>query len=803
MDVSEFFCTFAPKDKKPTDMKRILITSFVWVVSLMISVAAPVNEQTAKKTAQDFIKRQMPTLTRGEAVELTRAITGIADGDDAGIYVFNSQKGFVVISANDELPAVLAYSNGDIYNAQTAPPAMKEMLEAYHYAATATTITRTSVPTHANISPLIKTTWDQNAPYNLQTPKGSSVEHCPTGCLATALAQIMYYHQYPNYFEWSKMKTSYKSTDTGDEANAVAKLMADVGEKIFMDYGDSESSARFIDACEALRYDYGYSETTEFVERSCYTAQSWDELLYDELAANRPVFMGAQSMSSTGQGGHAFVIDGYEVKNGTGYFHVNWGWGGSSDDYFLISVLNPKYQYTGGHAGSSGYSYSQNAIIGAQPAAKPMEKNTRFHTSFCYIVDDKHTYTRSSSSEDFPKLKLKFSLFNNALPKESRYYECAIAIYKGSELIQILHEKSIKDLNNGNPLDYGRGGQLQVDGITLGKNLSNGIYQIRILSREEGKSDWAWAIEAACRYIEFTINDNTMTTATFGNKEEYESDSDFIINSVDVSGSMKVGEPLTITINVTNNHMPNNAPIFLWGNASISEGANSFQCLGGGGTNLSPGETGDLVLEYTPQRSGDFKFILCGSSSNCNTPLSTFDVSVSGMYFIMELAVENSKPQSDQTNKVDGTTLEGTVKLSNYGSEAYNNNVYVRLYGLDDKDHNKNVSNPAQIAIGETVDIPFSFENLIPNNRYILLITVMDGENKKPLNYIINDNNTFTYYFKYVYQMTAGTGVDILKVDSVDPDVYNMQGVLLGKASELKTLPKGVYIINKKKIINR
>ena len=119
----------------------------------------------------------MPTLTRGEAVELTRAITGIADGDDAGIYVFNSQKGFVVISANDELPAVLAYSNGDIYNAQTAPPAMKEMLEAYHYAATATTITRTSVPTPANISPLIKTTWDQNAPYNPERFQRRTLPH--------------------------------------------------------------------------------------------------------------------------------------------------------------------------------------------------------------------------------------------------------------------------------------------------------------------------------------------------------------------------------------------------------------------------------------------------------------------------------------------------------------------------------------------------------------------------------------------------------------------------------------------------
>ena len=242
-------------------MKRFLLSTLVWVFGLLMAVAAPINEQTAKRAAQDFMKHQLPALTRGETVELSRAITGVADGDDAGIFVFNAQKGFVVISGNDELPTVLAYSNGDAYDAQTAPPAMKAMLEAYHHAAKTTANTRVSVPTHADISPLIKTKWDQDAPYNLQTPKGSSVEHCPTGCLATALAQIMYYHQYPDGFEWSKMKTSYKSTDTGDEVNAVAKLMADVGEKLFMDYGDFESSARFIDACEALRYDYGYSET--------------------------------------------------------------------------------------------------------------------------------------------------------------------------------------------------------------------------------------------------------------------------------------------------------------------------------------------------------------------------------------------------------------------------------------------------------------------------------------------------------------------------------------------------------------
>lgn len=782
-------------------MRKVLLSTVLWLVGIVFAFANPVGEAAALKIADNFMRQQLKAGTRGERVVLTRAESGINETEETGIYVFNSENGFVVISADDAFPAVLAYSTGSPYDASMAPPAMKEMLEAYHHTVTSTVKTRFSVPTRADIAPLIQTQWDQEEPYNLLTPN-----NYPTGCVATATAQIMYYHKWPETFDWDKMKTTYTSTDTGDAVNAVAKLMADVGEKVFMEYGDDESSARFIDACEALRYDFGYSETTEFVERECYTAQAWEELLYNELVAKRPVLFGAQSMPQTGiQGGHAFIIDGYAVKDGTGYFHVNWGWGGSSDDYFLISVLNPKYQYTGGHAGSSGYSYYQYAIIGIQPAASPMEKTTRHAVRYCNIAGDKGSYTRTSTSTDFPSLQINLSVWNHARPEEPRQYDVGIALYKDRERIKILDQCSLKDvLTGGEPLSYNYYIDLTSKFFSLGKDLSNGTYQIRILSRETGKTDWTWAMEAASRYVELTIMDNTMTTATYGNAEEFEdAKNEFTVNSVDVSGSKKVGEPLTLTINVTNKHMPSNSPIFLWGNASLSEGTDKYQLIGGGGTNLDPGETGDLVLEYTPQRGGDFKFILSASSANYDTPLKTFEVSVSGMYLLLEeLTVENSEAQADYTNKVDGTTLKGVAKITNYSSAAYDNLMCVQAHGLDDETY-PTLRESYKIAIGETVDVPFSIENLTPNHRYILLIYGKDGDDIYPVNFILNDDDTFTYYYKYVYLMTESTGLESLKADEPDADVYNMQGVRLGKASELEALPKGIYIINKKKVINK
>ena len=782
-------------------MKKYLLSTYLVLFSFLLTMAAPVDEQSARRIASDFLRSKMPQVTRAASGELSRAITGVADGDSAGIYVFNCDGGFVVISADDELPSVLAYGLKNSYDAQTAPPAMQAMLEAYNHAVNSSVKTRATVPTHADISPLIKTQWNQNTPYNKYCATESG-ETCPTGCVATAVAQIMYYHKWPETFNWDTMKTSYTSEDAGDAVEAVAKLMADVGEKVYMQYGAESSSAHDMDACEALRIRYGYSENTNYIERSCYTAKGWDEVIYNELAANRPVFYGGLSASS-GQGivGHAFILDGYQAKDGVGYFHVNWGWGGSSDDYFLISVLNPEQQYTGGNAGSSGYSFGQSALVGVEKGELSDAKSMRLCLYSCTIKSDKGTYTRNSASENFPAIQLMLGVYNSTLPQEARHYDLAYALYKDNKLVEIIDSISLDKLTESEALNYLYGGTFDSGSFAFGKDLADGTYQLRTLSRETGKSLWQQAMGATCRYIELTINGNQMTTKAYGKFDE-ESVSKFIINSVTVSENCEVGKPITITVNVTDKNKTNNAPLFLYGNASLEQGTDKFQLLTGGGTNLEAGETGDVVLEYTPQRAGNFVFYLSGDRTELTDSLYRFEANVTGVALIMEMEVEGAVVKGAAPCEVPGTALKGKIVLTNYGSEPYNDKVGIlpcELIGNTLNTIGQSVTTDCNIAIGDSQEVSFNFRNLTLNSTYIILVKIPDGDDVKYLNW--EDDGSIKYI--YIFTMIEDTAIKDIQLDSPDADVYDMRGVRLGKASELKSLPKGVYIINKKKVVNK
>lgn len=782
-------------------MKKYLLSTYLVLFSFLLTMAAPVDEQSARRIASDFLRSKMPQVTRAASGELTRAITGVADGDSAGIYVFNCDGGFVVISADDELPSVLAYGLKNSYDAQIAPPAMQAMLEAYNHAVNSSVKTRATVPTHADISPLIKTQWNQNTPYNKYCATESG-ETCPTGCVATATAQIMYYHKWPETFNWDAMKTSYTSEDAGDAVEAVAKLMADVGEKVYMQYGAESSSAHDMDACEALRIRYGYSENTNYIERSCYTAKGWDEVIYNELAANRPVFYGGLSASS-GQGivGHAFILDGYQAKDGVGYFHVNWGWGGSSDDYFLISVLNPEQQYTGGNAGSSGYSFGQSALVGVEKGELSDAKSMRLCLCSCTIKSDKGTYTRNSASENFPAIQLMLGVYNSTLPQEARHYDLAYALYKDNKLVEIIDSISLDKLTESEALNYLYGGTFDTGSFAFGKELADGTYQLRTLSRETGKSLWQQAMGATCRYIELTINGNQMTTKAYGKFDE-ESVSKFIINSVTVSENCEVGKPITITVNVTDKNKTNNAPLFLYGNASLEQGTDKFQLLTGGGTNLEAGETGDVVLEYTPQRAGNFVFYLSGDRTELTDSLYRFEAKVTGVALIMEMEVEGAVVKGAAPCEVPGTALKGKIVLTNYGSEPYNDKVGIlpcELIGNTLNTIGQSVTTDCNIAIGDSQEVSFNFRNLTLNSTYIILVKIPDGDDVKYLNW--EDDGSIKYI--YIFTMIEDTAIKDIQLESPDADVYDMRGVRLGKASELKSLPKGVYIINKKKVVNK
>ena len=787
-------------------MRRLLLTSCLWLFGLLLAVAGQVNEQAARKLAQDFMASQFAEVTRGADLTLTRALTGIADGDNASFYVFNSKVGFVMISGDDSTPAVLGYGAGAAFDFQKAPESLQYLLGRWqqdHSGSQLQTRGNTraeSIPTHSKIATLIQTRWDQNEPYNKYCPANSKGDgNCPTGCVATAMAQIMYYHQWPSTYDWNKMKKTYSDSDTGSAADAVAKLMKDCGDAVFMDYDDDGSAAMTIMPSEALRYDFGYAETTDFVQRENYTAKQWDALMYQELKSKRPVIIGAQAASEDGEGGHEFILDGYEAKGGLGYYHVNWGWSGGGDEYYLLALLNPYSQGTGGNAGSSGFNYDVTAIIGIQPGNKQLTKVQRLYMPTIYIDGGTKTFNRASTSVDFPAFKVASDLFNIVPPEKKRSYDVAFALYKNGE-----RKKILSDCTSEFDFSTYKGLKITSASLSIGKDLSDGTYEIRALCREAGQSDWTGVLCGYDKYIELTIKGKNMVAIEHG-PYQYD-DADFTINSVKVGDVRQQGKPMTITVNVTDKNLLNNTPIFLWG---IEPGTTDYVLLTGCGTNLDAGDTGDVVMEYTPDYVGTYQMAISSSASEC-VKLKTFTVDVAEMsqadvVLSVDIKANNAKKQSKGTYEVSGTTLSGEIKVTNGGTEPYQD--YLAIWLLQQQGSSTQFSSVdyvtpmISVGVGKSTTVPFEFSDLTADTYYALYIQAhergewiaisLDNEGYLPNEHI------------FLIKGGSGTGIEAVTLSDPDADVYNLQGVKVGNASDMERLPRGVYIVNKKKVLKK
>lgn len=244
-------------------------------------------------------------------------------------------------------------------------------------------------PKYKPVSPLLcDISWDQTYPYNLMTPCYVGTTHSATGCVATAMAQIMYYHKYPaqgagqktykpetlnqtitvdfskSHYGWDVMTPKYDATSTDTARNAVALLMRDCGVAVEMAYG--EQSGSMIDRWPVpLTTNFGYDKGLGYLTSTYYSQTEWDDIIRSEIDNARPVFA---TGFTDGNGGHAFVFDGYDAD---GLIHVNWGWSGMSNGYFRTSALTPPSQGTGGSSG--GFNYRQGIIVGIQPPTDDSE----------------------------------------------------------------------------------------------------------------------------------------------------------------------------------------------------------------------------------------------------------------------------------------------------------------------------------------------------------------------------------------------------------------------------------------------
>lgn len=410
--------------------------------------AEEVTEEQALEQALDFLSNQTtasgrPRHTQGTTPQLTLA-SKVND-----LYVFNVKDngGYVIVSNDDRTIPVLGFSENGKFDENNMPDNMKAWLQGYadeiawlkqhNTTTTGPKKVRSKVGSHSTtaVAPLCTSTWYQDAPYNNQCPTYNSWSgsgKSATGCVATAMAQVMYYHKWPETttkvipgyttysynmslsslpvttFDWANMIDDYSGSYTTAQSTAVATLMKYCGYSVQMDYGP-ESGAYTPDVAKALINYFDYNaNTTQFVNRSYYTYANWTDLIYHELANSRPVVYGGMS---TG-GGHEFVCDGYKYQNNTDFFHINWGWGGMSDNYFVLSALDPDQQGIGGSSSTDGFHYGQDAVIGIQ---KSTESGTIADISPNVINLALNSITFSSNpSEPGAEVNVIFNVTNNS-----------------------------------------------------------------------------------------------------------------------------------------------------------------------------------------------------------------------------------------------------------------------------------------------------------------------------------------------------------------------------------------------------
>ena len=390
-----------------------------WVNSL---IAGVVTEKQALQKAQKFMKGKTFVVAGSRTLSKDKTAE-----EPSSFYVFNAenQGGFVIVSGDDRTPEILGYADSGEMDMEKLPSNVKTWLDGYDRQIKSLGNRQvqalTSTP-RAAIPALIKTQWNQRAPYNLQCPIVNG-QHCLTGCLATAIAQIMYYWKTPiaaspplaaydayiydaaqqdsevpfnvpalpaTTFEWNLMRETYSSSDIDDGAQAVAKLMRYVGQSEKMGYGVDESGANARLGNWLTNFDYNRGLATQ-ISRYNYSLEQWENVIYAELMAKRPILYEGSPLERVG---HAFICDGYD---GNGRFHINWGWGGYCDGHYLLTVLNPTYDEVArknlseeNTNLSEGYNHGQTAYIGIQPAegneGKTFSVNTQEGVAVQYTI---------------------------------------------------------------------------------------------------------------------------------------------------------------------------------------------------------------------------------------------------------------------------------------------------------------------------------------------------------------------------------------------------------------------------------
>jgi len=723
-----------------------------------------INENQARAIAAEFMTSRSIPATGLRIAHKAPRMNGAAG---QAYYVFNaggSNQGFIIVAGDDRAPSVLGYSDKGTFDGNNVPEAMQELLEGY--AAQISMLDEGAEPVllestgHA-IQPMVKAAWSQDNPYNILLPYVSTGKHAAVGCVATAMAQVLYYWKFParpttiipGYttedlgivmpalspvdFNWEAMHDTYQTTDTSStSALAAATLSLYCAQAVEMNFKKSSSGATTTYVPLALSSYFGFKPSAHSLSRDNYTTQEWNEIIYNELAANRPVIYSGSKAS----GGHAFVCDGYD---GDGMFHINWGWNGQSNGYFLLNVLNPSVQGTGSATGGYGYILRQAAIVGLEPG----DGTSEFMLTANNVVLNSATTTRSSESNYFGAVV------------SGRFYNYT------SQILSVRFGWGLFDENNNmvsrlqssynTALLPGHYFSHTERSLVFGANITSGTYRIVPMCCEYGTDDWRPCAGADHNYIEVTINGNTCVTKGYGTAATR----DYTINDIAITGTMHNGRPVDINVNMTNNGDSNNGLLYMHANGQFS--ATGYVGLG-------KGETGNIPFRFMNDTVATYTLTFSWNEDGSN-PIATRvitltqmpDASLSGTIQVLDI--------TDADNKIiTGKAFRIIAKIVNTGTTTYDEEISGKLFKNTKGNSGTNVqaiNRHVTIEPGDTLTMEFTLDNVMDGWKYFAYVAGY----KSGASFNIKGTTSYTIVFPEEPAFVLGDvdGNNVVDIDDV------------------------------------
>jgi len=751
--------------------KQILSAVLLTTLMVLSARALPVTQEKARQRAAAFLT------ARGNALaDAQPAARSMVDGlpadspasagspasadNPAPYYIYNAAAGagFIVVSGDDRTAPILGYTDRGSFSPDAVPEGLQWLLHTYAEqmaaldaldvpdapdvpavpavpavpvcgVANATISAAAASSVRRPIAPLLNTLWNQGAPYNILCPytlasNGTeTADRCATGCVATAIAQVMGYYRYPaetqryipayNYeydtgqgnknrritgipkgspIDWDNIADRYNGQTTAQQDTAVARLMLYVGVGCKMGYGPS-SGAGFSEGVNALVNYFGYDDGTHIESRGNHTIQSWNDLLYNELATGHPI---AFAGTNTG-GAHAFVLDGYDAD---GLYHLNWGWGGLDNGYFRIDILAPDDNSgIGASVTPDGYNMGQEAIIGLR------------------LPDDE------AAPAQEPRLNINDWELRNGNSLAANYVN-----WTGINTTWNLSLAYV-DPTDGSLVQFGRKVSSYISNntyisetFTVSPLPGPGVWHVVPVSKRSVSQQWQSHVNPAISYIEAIVaDDGTLTSLAIRPVMSVE------LTAIDYPGNHRTGDRQAVRATFRNLADEFCREVHLLASRTADKGESRCRTA----LTIAEGGEATATFNFTPDAAGTWHVWLTTDSEGRNViGEGSLDITNEGLATAHNLRYVSHTVNNRTGTTVYGACMQGRITVMNQAAETYDGRLRLWIFkaGTDGYYYGaQSVYVPIVVEPRKTAQASYFFDNLDLNATYAMSIIYEEG----------------------------------------------------------------------------